>query len=113
MFSAIFVAVTKIIFCYRLKHYEKLQQEISSACKKQQCKAKNVFQFEEGRRNQIIFEKNLSEEHYILIQNVIDSFKEKEFLKKKKKKQIIDKYKSLLDGCSQNNFNQTSHSKSY
>ena len=32
-----------------------MQQEISSACEKQ-CKAKNVFQIEKGRRNEIIFE---------------------------------------------------------
>ena len=36
-----------------------MQQVISSACEKQ-CKAKNVFQLEKGRRNEIIFE-----EHFI------------------------------------------------
>ena len=35
----------------------------------------------------------LSEEYYILIQNVTDNSREKEFLKKKK--QLIDKYNSL------------------
>ena len=41
----------------------------------------------------------LSEEHYILIQNVTDNSREKEFLKKKK--QLIEKYNSLLDKYSQ------------
>ena len=39
----------------------------------------------------------LSEEHYILIQNVTDNSKEKNFLKRK---QLIDKYSSLLDNYS-------------
>ena len=33
-----------------IKHYKRLQEEISNACEKQ-CKAKNVFQLERGRRN--------------------------------------------------------------
>ena len=41
----------------------------------------------------------LSEEHYILIQNVTDNSREKEFLKKKK--QLICKYNSLLNKYSQ------------
>ena len=48
----------------------------------------------------------LSEEHYILIQNVTDISREKEFLKKKK--QLIDKYNSLLNKYSQHSNYKTS-----
>ena len=48
----------------------------------------------------------LPEEHYILIQNVADNSREKEFLKKKK--QLIDKYNSLLDKHSQHSNYKTS-----
>ena len=48
----------------------------------------------------------LSEEHYILIQNVTDNSREKEFLKKKK--QLIDKYNSLLNKYSQRSNYKTS-----
>ena len=47
-----------------------------------------------------------SEEHYILVQNVTDNSREKEFLKKKK--QLIDKYNSLLDKYSQHSNYKTS-----
>ena len=48
----------------------------------------------------------LSEEHDILIQNVTDNSREKEFLKKKKK--LIDKYNSLLNKYSQHSSYKTS-----
>ena len=48
----------------------------------------------------------LSEEHYILIQNVTDNSREKEFLKKKK--QLIVKYNSLLNKYSQHSNYKTS-----
>ena len=48
----------------------------------------------------------LSEENYILIQNVTDNSREKEFLKKKK--QLVDKYNSLLDKHSQHRNYKTS-----
>ena len=48
----------------------------------------------------------LSEEHYILIQNVTDNSREKEFLKKKK--QLIEKYNSLLDKYSEHSNYKTS-----
>ena len=48
----------------------------------------------------------LSEEHYILIQNVTDSSREKQFLKKKK--QLIDKYNSLPNKYSQHSNYKTS-----
>ena len=75
-----------------------MQQEISKACKKQ-CKAKNVFQLEKGRKIKSYLKNILSEENYILIQSVTDNSREKEFLKKKK--QLVDKYNSLLDKYSQ------------
>ena len=77
-----------------------MQQEISSACKKQ-CKAKNVFQLKKGRRIKLYLKNILSEEHYILIENVMDDSREKEFLKKKK--QLIEKYNSLLEQHSRRN----------
>ena len=43
----------------------------------------------------------LSEEHYILIQNVTDDSREKEFLKKEK--QLIERYNSLLNKYSRHN----------
>ena len=48
----------------------------------------------------------LSEEHYILIENVTDDSREKEFLKKKK--QLIEKYNSLLEKHSRRNNYKTS-----
>ena len=48
----------------------------------------------------------LSEEHYILIQNVTDNSREKEFLKKKK--QLIVKYNSLLNKYAQHSNYKTS-----
>ena len=48
----------------------------------------------------------LSEDHYILVQNVTDNSRQKEFLKKKK--QLIDKYNSLLDKYSQHSNYKTS-----
>ena len=48
----------------------------------------------------------LSEENYILIQNVTDDFREKEFLKKNK--QLIEKYNSLLDKYYQHSNYKTS-----
>ena len=47
----------------------------------------------------LYFKNVLSEEHYILIQNVLDDSREKWFLKKKK--QLIDKCNSLLGNYSQ------------
>ena len=54
----------------------------------------------------LYLKKILSEEHYILIQNVTDNSREKKFFKKKK--QIIDKYNSLLDKYSQHSNYKTS-----
>ena len=50
-----------------------------------------------------LYSKNiLLEEHYILIQNVTDDSREKEFLKRK---QLIEKYNSLLDKyCRHSNY---------
>ena len=49
----------------------------------------------------------LSEEHCILIQNITDNSRKKEFLKKKK--QLIDKYNSLLDKYSQHSIVTPKH----
>ena len=54
----------------------------------------------------LYWKNTLSEEHYILIQNVTDNSREKEFLKKKK--QLIDKYNSLLNKYSQHSNYKTS-----
>ena len=53
----------------------------------------------------LYLKKVLSEEHYVLIQNVTDNSREKEFLKKK---QLMDKYNSLLETCFQYSNNKTS-----
>ena len=54
----------------------------------------------------LYFKNILSEEHYILIENVTDDSREKEFLKKKK--QLIEKFNSLLDKHSRHNNYKTS-----
>ena len=54
----------------------------------------------------LYFKNILSEEHYILIENVTDDSREKEFLKKKK--QLIEKYNSLLEKHSRRNNYKTS-----
>ena len=64
------------------------------------------FNFKKVEEIKLHLKSVLSEEHYILIQNVTDNSREKEFLKKKK--QLIHKYNSLLDKCSQDSNYKTS-----
>ena len=64
------------------------------------------FSFKKVEEIKLHLKSVLSEEHYILIQNVTENSREKEFLKKKK--QLIHKYNSLLDKCSQDSNYKTS-----
>ena len=63
-----------------------------------------------GEEIKLYLKKILSEKHYILIQNVTDHSKDKEFLKKKK--QLIDKCNSFLDKYSQHSNYKTNLIKS-
>ena len=65
-----------------------------------------MFQLKKGRKINLYLKNILSEEHYILIENVTDDSREKEFLKKKK--QLIEKYNSLLEKHSRRNNYKTS-----
>ena len=77
-----------------------MQQEISSACKNN-AKQKMCFSLKKVEEINLYLKNILSEEHYILIENVTDDSREKEFLKKKK--QLIEKYNSLLEKHSRRN----------
>ena len=69
---------------------------------KNNAKQRMYSSFRKVEEIELYLKKILSEEHYNLIQNITVFSREKEFLKKKKK-QLIDKYHSLLDKCSQRN----------
>ena len=73
---------------------------------KNNAKKRMYFSLKKAEEIKLYLKSILSEEHYILIQNVIDHSREKEFLKKKK--QLIDKYNSLLDKHSQHRNYKTS-----
>ena len=78
---------------------------------KNNAKQRMYFSLKEVEEIKLYLKNILSEEHYIIIQNVTDDSREKEFLKKKK--ELIKKYNSLLDKYSlHSNYktNQTSHS---
>ena len=68
---------------------------------KNNAKQRMYSSFRKVEEIELYLRKILSEEHYNLIQNMTVISREKEFLKKKK--QLIDKYHSLLDKCSQSN----------
>ena len=75
----------------------------NNANQRMYCSLKKVGQFKSYLKN------ILSEEHYILVQNVTKNSREKEFLKKNK--QLIDKCNSLVDKYSQHSNNKTSFIK--
>ena len=61
---------------------------------KNNAKQRMYFSLKKVEEIKLYLKNILSEEYYILIQNVTDDSREKEFLKKKK--QLIEKYNSLL-----------------
>ena len=78
---------------------------------KNNAKQRMYFSLQEIEEIKLYLKNILSEQYYILIQNVADDSREREFLKKKK--ELIKKYNSLLDKYSlHSNYktNQTSHS---
>ena len=66
---------------------------------KNNAKQRMSFSLKKVEEIKLYLKNILSEEHYILIQNVTDDTREKEFLKKKE--QLIEKCNSLLDKYSQ------------
>ena len=81
------------------------QQEISSVAKSN-AKQRMYFSLKKVEKIKLYLKNNLSEEHYILIQNATDGSREREFLKKNK--QLIEKYNSLLDKYSRHRNYKTS-----
>ena len=73
---------------------------------KNNAKQRMYFSLKKVEEIKLYLKSILSKEHYILIQNVTDHSREKEFLKKKK--QLIDKYNNLLDKYSQHSNYKTS-----
>ena len=73
---------------------------------KNNAKQETYFSLKKVEEIKLYFRNILSEEHYILIQNITDDSRQKEFLKKKK--QLKDKYNSLLDKDSQHSNYKTS-----
>ena len=73
---------------------------------KNNAKQRMYFSLKKVEEIKLYLKSILSEEHYILIQNVTDNSREKEFLKKKK--QLIKKYNSLLDKYSEHSNYKTS-----
>ena len=73
---------------------------------KNNAKKRMSFSLKKVEEIKLYLKNILSDEHYILIQNVTDDTREKEFLKKKK--QLIEKYNSLLDKYSRHSNYKTS-----
>ena len=73
---------------------------------KNNAKQRMYFSLKKVEEIKLYLKNILSDEHYILIQNVTDDTREKEFLKKKK--QLIEKYNSLLDKYSRHSNYKTS-----
>ena len=73
---------------------------------KNNAKLRMYFSLKKVEESKLYLKNILSEEHYILIENVTDDSREKEFLKKKK--QLIEKYSSLLKKHSRRNNYKTS-----
>ena len=76
---------------------------------KNNAKQRMYFSLKKVEEIKLYLKNILSDEHYILIQNVTDDSREKEFLQKKK--QLIEKYNSLLDKYSQHSNYKTSLTK--
>ena len=73
---------------------------------KNNAKKRMYFSLKKVEEIKLYLKSILSKQHYILIQNVTDHSREKEFLKKRK--QLIDKYNNLLDKYSQHSNYKTS-----
>ena len=84
--------LTKLIKCYNIiKHWSKKLVVLP----KNNAKEGMYFSLKKAAEFKLYLKNILSEEYYILIQKVMDDSREKEFLKKKK--QLTEKYNSLLD----------------
>ena len=73
---------------------------------KNNAKQRMYFSLKKIEKIKLYLKSILSEERYIFIQNVTDNSREKE--SSKKKKQLIDKYNSLLNKYSQHSYYKTS-----